>query len=91
MNRCVHEGLRYFAGPTTYTTTTDGNAGKVDPGDAVGATFGMGFGINERSSFNLGYSHRHFFNTRLNGDKIGGSALNIGQLLLGYSLRQLKQ
>ncbi len=71
----------------TYTMETDGNAGKIDPGDAVGMTFGMGFNINERSSFNLGYSHRHFFNTRVNGDKIGGSALDIGQVLLGYAFR----
>jgi hypothetical protein len=47
----------------------------------------MGFNINERSSFNLGYSHRHFFNTRVNGDKISGSALDIGQVLLGYAFR----
>ncbi|WP_256329479.1 DUF3450 domain-containing protein [Nitrosomonas sp. Nm33] len=71
----------------TYTTNASGNGNKVDPGDAVGITFGMAFNINERSSFNLGYSHRHFFNTRVNHHKIGGSALDIGQLLLGYAFR----
>ncbi len=75
----------------TYTMSTNENIGKVDAGDAVGMTFGMGFSVNNRTSFNLGYSHRHFFNTKIDGDKIGGSALDIGQLLLGYSFRYSKQ
>lgn len=79
--------LSYF-----YNAATKENIGKVDPGDAVGLTFGMGFAINERSSFNLGYSHRHAFNSTLERpafgrDKIKGSQLDIGQLLLGYSFR----
>ncbi len=75
----------------TYTTTTSESAGKINPGDAIGLTFGMGFAVNNRTSFNLGYSHRHFFNTHVNGDKIGGSALDIGQLLLGYSFKYSKR
>lgn len=75
----------------TYTMSTNENAGKINPGDAVGLTFGMGFAVNNRSSFNLGYSHRHFFNTYVSGDKIGGSALDIGQLLLGYSFKYSKR
>lgn len=71
----------------TYTMSTNENVGKIDVGDAVGLTFGMGFSVNERSSFNLGYNHRHFFNTRIDGSKISGSALDIGQLLLGYAFR----
>ena len=59
----------------------------VNPGDAVGGTFGMGFAINERASFNLGYSHRHVFNSIINSNTIGGSKLDIGQLLVGYSFR----
>jgi len=60
---------------------------RVNPGDGVGITFGMGFGINERSSFNIGYSHRHNFNTRINGNKLPGSQLDIGQLLIGYAFK----
>lgn len=75
----------------TYTTNAHGNGNKIDPGDAVGITFGMGFSINERSSFNLGYSHRHFFNSRVNNNKISGSSLDIGQLLLGYSFKYSQQ
>lgn len=61
-----------------------GNPIHVNPGDAVGATFGMGFAINERSSFNIGYTHRHVFNSIINSNTIGGSKLDIGQLLIGY-------
>jgi len=75
----------------TYTMSTKENIGKIDAGDAVGMTFGMGFAVNNRTSFNLGYSHRHFFNTKIDGNEIGGSALDIGQLLLGYSFRYSKQ
>jgi hypothetical protein len=75
----------------TYTMSTNENIGKIDAGDAVGMTFGMGFSVNNRTSFNLGYSHRHFFNTKINGNEIGGSALDIGQFLLGYSFRYSKQ
>ena len=64
-----------------------GNPIHVNPGDFVGATFGMGFAINERASFNLGYSHRHVFNSVINSNTIGGSKLDIGQLLMGYSFR----
>ncbi len=75
----------------TYTMSTNESIGKVNAGDAVGMTFGMGFSVNNRTSFNLGYSHRHFFNTKIDGNEIGGSALDIGQLLLGYSFRYSKQ
>ena len=64
-----------------------GNPIRVNPGDSVGSTFGMAFAINERASFNIGYSHRHVFNSVINGNTIGGSSLDIGQLLVGYSFR----
>lgn len=75
----------------TYTMSTNESIGKIDAGDAVGMTFGMGFSVNNRTSFNLGYSHRHFFDTKIDGNTISGSALDIGQLLLGYSFRYSKQ
>lgn len=74
-----------------YNASTNEDIGKVDPGDAVGLTFGMGFGINERSSFNLGYSHRHAFNSRIRGDKLEGSQLDIGQFLMGYAFKYSPQ
>lgn len=69
----------------------DGTELRINPGDGVGMTFGMGFGINERSSFNIGYSHRHLFNTRINGTKLPGSQLDIGQLLIGYAFKYSMQ
>ena len=54
-------------------------------------TFGMGFGINERSSFNIGYGHRHIFNTKINNRTVKGSQLDIGQLLIGYAFKYSQQ
>ncbi len=31
--------------------------GEVDPGDIIGFSFGIGFSVNERTSFSLGYEH----------------------------------
>lgn len=71
----------------SYNLETNERNGKVDPGDALGASFGMGFALNETSSFSLGYSHKHVFNSEINGQEIIGSTLDIGQLLLGYSYK----
>ncbi|MGZ4955819.1 MAG: transporter, partial [Methylobacter sp.] len=60
-------------------------------GDTVGLSFGLGFGINERSSYSLGYSHKHVFDSQINGTKIQGSTLDIGQLLVGYSFKYSKR
>ena len=59
----------------------------VDPGDSIGFGFGMGFAFNERSSFSLGYSHKHVLESEIDGIEIEGSALDIGQLSVGYSFR----
>lgn len=70
-----------------YNAETDEDIGKVDPGDSIGASFGLGFSINERSSFSIGYSHKHVFDTEVDGDSIPGSNLDIGEFLLGYSFK----
>lgn len=74
-----------------YNAETSINAGKFDPGDAIGLSFGLGFGINERSSFSLGYQHRHIFDSTLKGNSITGSTVDIGQLLVGYSYKYSKR
>ncbi|MGZ8164450.1 MAG: transporter, partial [Methylobacter sp.] len=71
----------------SYNVETSENVGKVNPGDTLGMSFGMGFGLNERSSFSLGYSHKHVLNSEINGETINGSELDIGQLLVGYSFK----
>jgi hypothetical protein len=71
----------------SYNAETNTNAGKINPGDALGLSFGMGFGINERSSYSLGYSHKHVLESEIRGVAIKGSTLDIGQLLVGYSFK----
>ena len=60
---------------------------EVQPGDALRGTFGMGFGINDRVSFSLGYEHDWVqpTTTTVNGLKSGSEELQIGSLNLGVS------
>ncbi len=41
------------------------NGGKIDPGDAIGFSFGIGFSVNEKTSFSLGYDHNVILNTKV--------------------------
>lgn len=61
--------------------------GTINPGDAFGISGGMGFGINDRSSFSLGFSYKHGLETEQNGVEINGSDYDIGQVAIGYSFR----
>ncbi|MDP1664639.1 MAG: transporter [Methylobacter sp.] len=74
-----------------YNAETSTNFGKINPGDTLGLSFGMGFGINERSSYSLGYSHKHVLESEIDGNEIKGSTLDIGQLLVGYSFKYSKR
>ncbi|PKO61643.1 MAG: hypothetical protein CVU23_12400 [Betaproteobacteria bacterium HGW-Betaproteobacteria-17] len=66
--------------------------GEVDPGDAVGINFGMGLGLNERSSFSIGYEHTWIGKTRTDGSVTEGTTrLQTASLLLGYSYRLNKR
>lgn len=71
----------------------DGNItgfGKVDPGDAYRASFGLGLGLNENSSFSISYQLDQFTKTRIEtavDPSIAGSDVTVGKLLIGYSLR----
>jgi len=75
----------------SYNAETSTNFGKIDPGDTLGLSFGMGFGINDRSSYSLGYSHKHVLDSQIDGRTIPGSTLDIGQLLVGYSFKYSKR
>ena len=64
--------------------------GRVDPGDAFRASFGLGLGLNERSSLSISYALDQFTRTRIETaatPSIAGSDVTIGKLLIGYSLR----
>ena len=75
------------------TVDDDGNIlgfGIVDPGDAYRFSFGLGLGLNERSSFSISYQLDQFTKTTIENtidEEIAGSDVTIGRLLLGYSLR----
>lgn len=71
----------------------DGNTigfGIVDPGDAYRGSFGLGLGLNERSSFSLSYSLDKFTKSWIetaDRQEIDGSDVTVGKLMIGYSLR----
>lgn len=71
----------------SFNVETDENVGTVNPGDTLGMSFGLGFALNERSSFSLGYSHKHVFESEIDDINVKGSVLDIGQLSIGYSFR----
>jgi hypothetical protein len=62
--------------------------GTINPGDMIGVNFGMGFALNERASFSIGYDHSVIGKDRRNGVQIPNAVISqVGSLLLGYSLR----
>lgn len=64
-----------------------GNLGKLDPGDAIGLSVGLGFGVNKQTSFSLGWEQQIIFESVQNDMKIPGSSLDIGTFLLGMTYR----
>ena len=70
---------------------TNEEVGEVNPGDSIGFSFGLGLSLNERTSMSLSYSHKHVLKSKIDDFKIDGSALDIGQLIIGYSFNYTKQ
>ncbi|MGF1610354.1 MAG: transporter [Kiloniellales bacterium] len=67
----------------------DSFIGRVDPGDSLGVSFGLGVSLNERTSLTLGYQH-DFVNgstTEINGREFESESLDVGSLLFGMSYR----
>jgi hypothetical protein len=61
-----------------------GQFGTIDPGDAIGATLGMGIALNEKLSFSLAYDHKRVDKTFQNGAAITGArVLQLGVLNIG--------
>lgn len=60
--------------------------GNVDPGNSVRISFGMGYSLNERSSFTLGYKHDFIKGTEfeINDSETSTNDLDVGSLLLGW-------
>ena len=74
-----------------YNMDTDEDVGKVNPGDSAGLSFGLGLSLNERTSMSLSYSHKHVLKSKIDDEKLIGSELDIGQLIIGYSFRYSAQ
>ncbi len=65
-----------------------GTTGNIDPGDSISASFGMSLGLNDRSSFSLGYSHNTVLRTKQNGVLLPNTqTLQIGTLDFTFSHR----
>ena len=82
--------LHNFARSNVTRETDDGpkDIGKISAGAVLGFNFGMGLGLNERSSFSVGYDHASVGRTKQNGTTLNESVrVQLGTLLLGYSYR----
>jgi hypothetical protein len=72
---------------TTAKTVTVTNM-KVNPGDTFGFNFGMGFAMNEKTSFSIGYEHYIIGKTKVNGSiPATAQTTTLGSLLFGASYR----
>ncbi len=81
-----------FFGNVSYLWHIKRNVGRgfgtVDPGDAVGVSFGMGLALNEKASLSIGYEHSTILKTKQNGTGlIDSRTIQIGTLNLGGSYR----
>ena len=73
---------------TRQTDTGPEDLGTIQPGGVIGFNFGMGLGLNEKSSFSIGYDHASVGRTKQNGAAAADSVrVQLGTLLLGYSYR----
>jgi hypothetical protein len=61
--------------------------GRVDPGDALHTTLGLGFAINDKISLSLGYEHNYLMSTSsvVSGVTAQSEDLQIGSFLAGVS------
>ena len=61
---------------------------KLQPGNGVGISFGMGFSLNDSTSFSIGYQEDQYFNESQNGASIKGTSYDEGafDFGLGYSV-----
>ena len=86
--------LHSFARSNVTRVTDAGpeDLGTIQPGGVFGFNFGMGLGLNEKSSFSIGYDHASVGKTKQNGASAADSVrVQLGTLLLGYSYRLTNQ
>lgn len=65
------------------------HVGEVDPSDAVVATLGFGFAVNQELSFSLGYEHSYVMpqTTELGTTRQKTTSLQVGAMTLGMAYR----
>ncbi|MEA5113172.1 MAG: transporter [Geobacteraceae bacterium] len=85
--------LYSFSSNESVPTTTDGTTitttnAKVEPGGIFGFNFGLGFSMNEKTSFSVGYEQYIVGRTKVNNTIPAGSQTSIlGSLLFGASYK----
>ncbi|HWH84761.1 MAG TPA: acetate kinase [Burkholderiaceae bacterium] len=86
--------LHNFARNNIVQQYASGSPGDTTPhrysaGDVIGFNFGMGLGLNEKSSFSIGYDHASVGRTKVDGSALPLASVRVqlGTLLLGYSYR----
>ncbi|WP_298719939.1 hypothetical protein [uncultured Oceanisphaera sp.] len=73
------------AGVDIDSSNGEGGNDKYDLGDSFFLGMGMGFAVNNRLSFSLGFNHRTVFESSVNGNK-SGEVLQLDSLTTGFSL-----
>jgi hypothetical protein len=67
----------------------DENGGDIDPGDVISFSFGIGFSVNEQTSFSLGYEHDIIDETEVElAPELGDATFDTyhsGSMLVGIS------
>lgn len=80
-----------FFGSLTYLYNIDRTVspyGRIKPGDTISGNFGIGYAVNEKASFSLGYEHSVILKTHRNGYALPNSKSTIlGSFLIGISYR----
>ena len=83
----VNTSIARFCDPADIGCEPTIQVGNVHPGDAVRTSFGMGFALNEKASFSIGYQH-DFLNgttTIVDGVSVKGQRLNVGAMTFGVN------
>jgi opacity protein-like surface antigen len=82
--------IKNFSNTFTVPNTTGGPGSRVDlsPGQALAATFGLGFALNDKASMTLSYQEEHVFPASANGSQLAGSSYDFGTFNfgLGYNI-----
>lgn len=85
----LYGSLSYLYNVPRTVTLRSGDRVRIEPGSAIGVSFGMGLSLNDRTSLSLGYDHTTVQRTRTdvqNPDPEFGR-FQVGSLLLGASHR----